>query len=95
MFIRSYYDTERGKSYKEYLMNRDGFSLLLTAVGGVRRFTVPLQWAVIASFGRLYPSAAEGYKYYPTPRRAHRGPRGGIEVGSKSGGTPASYRQVR
>ena len=23
MFIKSHYDTERGRSYKEYLMNRD------------------------------------------------------------------------
>jgi len=34
MFIRSYYDTERGKSYKEYLMNRDGFSLLVMGFTG-------------------------------------------------------------
>lgn len=34
MFIRSYYDTERGKTYKEYLMNRDGFSLLVMGFTG-------------------------------------------------------------
>lgn len=34
MFIRSHYDTERGKSYKEYLMNRDGFSLLVMGFTG-------------------------------------------------------------
>lgn len=34
MFIRSYYDTERGKTYKEYLMNRDGFSILVMGFTG-------------------------------------------------------------
>lgn len=34
MFIRNYYETERGKSYKEYLMNRDGFSLLVMGFTG-------------------------------------------------------------
>lgn len=34
MFIRNYYDTERGKTYKEYLMNRDGFSLLVMGFTG-------------------------------------------------------------
>ncbi len=34
MFIRSSYDTDRGRTYKEYLMNRDGFSLLVMGFTG-------------------------------------------------------------
>ena len=34
MFIKSYYETERGRAYKEYLMNRDGFSLLVMGFTG-------------------------------------------------------------
>lgn len=34
MFILSYYQTDRGKSYKEYLMNRDGFALLVMGFSG-------------------------------------------------------------
>jgi Rha family phage regulatory protein len=34
MFRKSYYETDRGRSYKEYLMNRDGFSLLVMGFTG-------------------------------------------------------------
>ncbi|MEM5767592.1 MAG: Rha family transcriptional regulator [Bacillota bacterium] len=34
MFSRSSYETERGRSYKEYLMTRDGFSLLVMGFTG-------------------------------------------------------------
>lgn len=34
MFFKAYYDTDRGKTYKEYLMNRDGFSLLVMGFTG-------------------------------------------------------------
>lgn len=34
MFSKAYYETERGRAYKEYLMNRDGFSLLVMGFTG-------------------------------------------------------------
>jgi len=51
MFIKSRYETDRGRTYKEYLMNRDGFSLL------VMGFTGPeaLEWKLkyINAFNRM------------------------------------------
>ena len=32
--LQLYYETERGRAYKEYLMNRDGFSLLVMGFTG-------------------------------------------------------------
>lgn len=40
MFARDYYTTERGREYKEYLMNRDGFSLLVMGFTGAKA----LEW---------------------------------------------------
>ena len=34
MFVKNYYETARGRTYKEYLMNRDGFSLLVMGFTG-------------------------------------------------------------
>jgi Rha family phage regulatory protein len=34
MFIKDYYETDRGRAYKQYLMNRDGFSLLVMGFTG-------------------------------------------------------------
>lgn len=34
MFSKTYYESDRGRTYKEYLMNRDGFSLLVMGFTG-------------------------------------------------------------
>lgn len=51
MFIKSHYDTERGRSYKEYLMNRDGFSLLVMGFTGKEALEWKLKY--IAAFNRM------------------------------------------
>lgn len=50
-FHESQYNTERGRSYKEYLMNRDGFSLLVMGFTGKKA----LQWKLkyIEAFNQL------------------------------------------
>lgn len=57
MFIRSYYDTERGKSYKEYLMNRDGFSLLVMGFTGKEALEWKLKY--INAFNQMEAFIAE------------------------------------
>lgn len=51
MFYRSHYETDRGRLYKEYLMNRDGFSLLVMGFTGKEA----LEWKVkyIDAFNRM------------------------------------------
>lgn len=51
MFAKNYYDTERGRSYKEYLMNRDGFSLLVMGFTGKEALEWKLKY--IAAFNRM------------------------------------------
>lgn len=51
MFIMSRYNTERGRVYKEYLMTRDGFSLLVMGFTGAEALEWKLKY--IAAFNRM------------------------------------------
>ena len=51
MFTKSYYSTERGREYKEYLMNRDGFSLLVMGFTGREALDWKLKY--IDTFNRM------------------------------------------
>lgn len=44
MFFKSYYETDRGRAYKEYLMNRDGFSLLVMGFTGEKALDWKLKY---------------------------------------------------
>lgn len=57
MFQKKHYETDRGRSYKEYLMNRDGFSLLVMGFTGKEA----LHWKVeyIAAFNAMETFIAE------------------------------------
>jgi Rha family phage regulatory protein len=51
MFKKGFYETERGRGYKEYLMNRDGFTLLAMGFTG----KAALEWKLkyIEAFNRM------------------------------------------
>lgn len=51
MFLKNFYETERGRGYKEYLMNRDGFTLLAMGFTG----KAALEWKLkyIDAFDRM------------------------------------------
>lgn len=51
MFVKSHYETERGRVYKEYLMTRDGFSLLVMGFTGAEALEWKLKY--IAAFNRM------------------------------------------
>lgn len=51
MFIKSRYETERGRAYKEYLVNRDGFSLLVMGFTGEKALEWKLKY--ITAFNRM------------------------------------------
>ena len=51
MFFRSKYETDRGREYKEYLMNRDGFTLLAMGFNGSKALEWKLKY--IEMFNRM------------------------------------------
>lgn len=53
MFEKTVYLSERGREYKEYLMNRDGFSLLVMGFTGRDALDWKLE-AVFISVSRVY-----------------------------------------
>lgn len=51
MFIESTYETDRGRTYKEYLLTRDGFSLLVMGFTGKEALQWKLQY--IEAFNKM------------------------------------------
>lgn len=51
MFYRNYYETDRGRKYKEYLINRDGFSLLVMGFTGKEALEWKLKY--IQAFNKM------------------------------------------
>ena len=60
MFIESRFN-HKGNSYKEYLMNRDGFSLLVMGFNGPRALTWKLKY--IEAFNRMEEELRDNIKY--------------------------------
>ena len=60
MFIESQYISDRGRTYREYLMDRDGFSLLVMGFTGQKALEWKLKY--IEAFNKMEESLKNGIK---------------------------------